>query len=153
VKCHFTVFISSQARRFLKGLAHLRTDLHRTAHLVAEQELTSLERLILRIIIQSDDELLVLNKEILGHDYYTDIITFEIERNENMLECEIYISAERAKENAGRFHVDLLTELQRLVIHGLLHTAGYTDKYPAAKKRMQKRERFYLNAFTETEKR
>jgi rRNA maturation RNase YbeY len=114
------------------------------ARLVLDTELPEMSSCELRIVIETDEELRELNRESLHHDYYTDIITFEIEWTEEAVEVEIYLSAERAKENAKRFRSDLRSELLRLVIHGVLHVAGYSDKKPVAKKRMQTRERFFL---------
>lgn len=122
----------------------LRPEFQKIALTVAAGELGIVNTLEIGIILQSDEELLALNKSALKHDFYTDIITFELERTEEMIESEIYLSIDRAKENAERFGSDLRNELRRLVIHGILHLAGYTDKKPAAKKRMQERERFFL---------
>src|SRR5579872_44880 len=111
---------------------------------VLEKELPKITSLKLGIVLLSDEELLELNKTSLGHDYYTDILTFEIERESNHLEAEIYISLDRAQENALRYNVSLRNELAHLLIHGMLHLAGYSDKSPAAKKKMQKKEQEYL---------
>ncbi len=92
----------------------------------------------------SDEELLEINRASLKHDYLTDVITFEIERNDESLESEIYISVERALENAKRFKRTADLEIIHLVIHGVLHLAGYTDKTPAGRKQMRTRERWYL---------
>lgn len=121
-----------------------RSDFQKTASAVAAGELGIVTTIEISIILQSDEELLALNKSSLKHDFYTDIITFELERSAEVIESEIYLSVDRAQENAERFGSDLRTELRRLVIHGILHLAGYTDKKPAAKKRMQERERFFL---------
>ena len=133
-----------EGRKQLENIPKLRSHLTRTVRRVAEAELEGKEELALNVILQSDDELLVLNRTALKHDYYTDIITFELERTQTMIEAELYISVDRAKENAERFGIDLVTELTRVVVHGLLHLAGYDDKDPEKKKRMQVRERFWL---------
>jgi rRNA maturation RNase YbeY len=119
------------------------------ASTVVSAELPAIVSSDVSIIFQSDTELLELNKRILAHDYYTDIITFEIEHTATQIETEIYISLDRARENAERFGSDLRSEVMRLVIHGLLHVAGFSDKSPSAKKRMQKRERFFLSTLTD----
>src|SRR6185436_13007762 len=111
---------------------------------VLEKELPAVSRLKLTIVFQTDDELLELNKQALGHDYYTDILTFEIERDSNSLEGELYISLDRAKENALRYKETLRNELARLAIHGMLHLAGYDDKTPAGKRTMRKKEKEFL---------
>jgi rRNA maturation RNase YbeY len=107
-------------------------------------EIPAVSRLKLTIVFQTDDELLQLNKQALGHDYYTDILTFEIERDSNSLEGELYISLDRAKENALRYKETLRNELARLAIHGMLHLAGYDDKTPAGKREMRKKEKEFL---------
>ncbi len=111
---------------------------------VASTELPELKEFTLLVVAMSDDELLELNQTSLGHNWLTDVITFEIERSNESLEAEIYISVDRAKENAQRFKQDFELELVHLVVHGVLHLAGYDDKNEAKKKRMRIRERWYL---------
>ena len=107
-------------------------------------ELQDIAEMKLTIVILTDDELLEMNLRVLKHDFYTDILTFEIERSTNALEAELYFSFDRVEENALRFKVSLRNELARLAIHGILHLAGYDDKEPEAKKLMRKKERFFL---------
>ena len=76
-------------------------------------------------IFCSDDYLLEINKSYLGHDYYTDIITFPFE--ENPILGEIYISIDRVSENADSFDIPFDEELRRVMIHGILHLCGYDD--------------------------
>jgi rRNA maturation RNase YbeY len=102
------------------------------------------QQLDLSVVLMSDEELLELNNSSLGHDWYTDIITFEIERTVDALEAELYLSVDRAAENARKAKVTTEHELVHLVIHGLLHLAGYGDHEASAKKLMKRRERFYL---------
>ena len=133
-----------EGRKQLENIPKLRSHLTRTVRRVAPVELEGKEELAINVVLQSDDELLVLNRAALKHDYYTDIITFELERTDAQIEAELYISVDRARENAERFGTDLVKELTRVVVHGLLHLAGFTDKLPDEKKRMQGRERFWL---------
>jgi probable rRNA maturation factor len=98
----------------------------------------------LGIVLMSDEELLEMNLKVMKHDFYTDILTFEIERKKAVLEAELYFSLDRASENALRYKVTLRNELARLAIHGMLHLAGYDDKKSAGKKRMREKERFFL---------
>ena len=133
-----------EGRKQLENIPKLRSHLTRTVRRVAAAELSDREDVVVNVILQSDDELLMLNRTALKHDYYTDIITFELERSETLIETELYISVDRAKENAERFGIDLVTELTRVVVHGLLHLAGFTDKQPEEKKKMQGRERYWL---------
>ena len=71
-------------------------------------------------------------------------ITFEIERSETALEAELYISVDRAKENAKKYHVEIEEELIRLIVHGTLHLAGYSDETSSSMNQMRRRERWYL---------
>jgi probable rRNA maturation factor len=116
------------------------------AKLVADTELpeTSLD---LSVIAMSDEELLEINRTSLKHDYLTDVITFEIEQTDDSLESEIYISVERALENARRFKRTVELEIIHLVIHAVLHLAGYTDKTASGRKQMRNKERWYLATF------
>lgn len=133
-----------EGRRHLTDIPRLRSHLTRVVRRVAETEFAGIAELALTVVLESDDEILVLNRTALKHDFYTDIITFELERTATLLEAELYISTDRARENAERFGAALVKELTRVVVHGLLHLAGYSDKRPSDKKRMQARERFWL---------
>ena len=115
-----------------------------TSHEVMLSELPEITAMKLGIVLQSDEELLELNLNVLKHDFYTDILTFEIERNEHEIEAELYFSLDRARENALQYKVTLRNELARLAIHGMLHLAGYDDKKPAAKKKMRGKENQFL---------
>ncbi|MFN4233459.1 MAG: rRNA maturation RNase YbeY [Bacteroidia bacterium] len=87
----------------------------------------------------SDTFLLDLNQRFLKHNTYTDIITFDYTEGKN-LNGEIYISIDRVKENAQKFKVDFKKELLRVIIHGILHLAGYKDKTKEQKEKMRKKE-------------
>ncbi len=91
----------------------------------------------------SDNEVLSININYLNHDYYTDIITFDL-RDEFSQEAEIYISLERIKENALKYKVTDEEELARICIHGLLHLSGIGDKTEKDKKIMTQLEKKYL---------
>ncbi len=118
---------------------------------VMRQELPKIRQMKLGIVFMSDQELLAMNRNVMKHDFYTDILTFEIEREKGALEAELYFSLDRASENALQYKVTFRNELARLAIHGMLHLAGYDDKKPAAKKRMRERERFFLE-YLQTER-
>lgn len=95
----------------------------------------------------NDNALLELNKERLKHDYYTDIITFDLSDKPKIIEGDIYISADRVVENAQTFHVKRMDEMRRVMAHGLLHLLKYEDKTKAQKVVMREKEQFYLNEF------
>ena len=95
-------------------------------------------------IFCSDRYLLRLNKEFLSHDTFTDIITFDDSDGMN-ISGEIYISLDRVKENSLKFNSQFHDELLRVMIHGVLHLAGYRDKKPNEISTMRKREEAYLS--------
>ena len=83
----------------------------------------------LNIIFCSDEHLLGINRDYLQHDYYTDIITFDLSPSGKApLEAELYISVDRVKDNATSLGQPYYKELHRVIFHGLLHLMGYKDK-------------------------
>ncbi len=95
------------------------------------------------IIITSDDKVYEINNEFLGHDYYTDIITFDYNSGKTV-NGEIYISAERVRDNAAKFGVTYDSEMKRVIFHGFLHLCGYDDSTAEQKKKMSEMEEMYL---------
>ena len=98
----------------------------------------------LNLIAYTDEDLLKMNQEYLQHEDYTDVITFPYSIGRE-IQGEIYLSADRAKENAEKLKLSLSDELHRLSIHGLLHLCGYSDKSPEDKAVMTSKEDYYLN--------
>ncbi|MES2558642.1 MAG: rRNA maturation RNase YbeY [Bacteroidota bacterium] len=96
----------------------------------------------------SDEYLLSINKEHLSHDYYTDIITFDFCEN-GIISGDIYISTDRVKDNAKTEGKTIGNELNRVIIHGVLHLCGYKDKKPADARLMREKEDFYLSLFAQ----
>ena len=96
-------------------------------------------------IFCSDDYLSEINIEYLNHDSLTDIITFDNSDEENTIESDIFISIDRVRENATNFNSDFEDELHRVIIHGVLHLLGYSDKSEADKANMQAKEDYYLS--------
>ncbi len=94
----------------------------------------------LNFIFCSDDYLLGINQHYLAHDYYTDIITFDNSEGSHKLEGDIFISIDRVRENARNLRVPFQDELDRVMVHGVLHLMGYSDKNPSEKSRMRKKE-------------
>ncbi len=97
------------------------------------------------VVLVDDETLLEMNREHLGHDYYTDVITFTLETNP--LEGEIYISIDRAREQSREYGVGLYNEVCRLAIHGALHLVGYDDATTEQRDAMRVREDYYLRSF------
>ena len=93
-----------------------------------------------------DEYLLSINQTYLKHDDFTDIITFPY--NRNPVEGDVFISVERASENATTYKVELIDEIHRLLVHGLLHLVGYDDKDVASKEKMTSLENLYLSKRT-----
>ena len=97
----------------------------------------------LNYIFCSDDYLLKINQDYLDHDYYTDIITFPY--SYQPIKSDIYISVDRVKENAIKHQVPYIVELYRVMVHGLLHMAGYDDHSDEDVKVMRQKEDDYLS--------
>ena len=97
----------------------------------------------LNYLFVDDHEILKYNKKYLKHDYYTDIITFDASENQKI--CgDIIISIERVEENAKKFNVKTNDELNRVMVHGLLHLIGYDDKKQKDAKEIIEKENNYL---------
>ena len=94
-------------------------------------------------IFCSDEYLLEVNKKYLNHDYYTDIITFDYVENK-VISGDIFISIDRVKENALEFGTNFNNEIQRILVHGVLHLMGYKDKAKKDKILMTEMEDIYL---------
>lgn len=95
-------------------------------------------------IFTSDDNLHQINKDFLGHDTYTDIITFDNSENDIKLESDIFISVDRVMDNAKNNNISFNDELHRVMIHGILHLLGTNDKTASDKEEMRKKENHYL---------
>ena len=81
----------------------------------------------LNYIFCNDDRILEVNKEFLGHDYYTDIITFDYSEP-GMVSGDMYISLDTVQSNSRKFRTSYDRELMRVIIHGVLHLCGINDK-------------------------
>ena len=97
-------------------------------------------------VLCKDDYLLKKNIQFLNHNTLTDVIAFDY-CQEGLINGDILISTERVKENSREYNVDYLTELQRVMVHGLLHLLGYKDKSKEDLRIMRAKEKFYLNTF------
>ncbi|NEN22126.1 rRNA maturation RNase YbeY [Cryomorpha ignava] len=98
-------------------------------------------------VFTGDESLLEINQKYLNHDTYTDIITFDYSEDET-ISGEIYISIERVRDNALKYAVNSTKELHRVMIHGILHLCGYSDKESDAKATMTGKEDYYLSLRT-----
>jgi rRNA maturation RNase YbeY len=101
----------------------------------------------LDIIFCDDQYLLDINRRFLKHDYYTDIITFDLSDSNDFLKAELYISGEMVSENAKNQLVSFKNEIHRVIFHGVLHLLGYTDKTASKKVEMRKMEDIWLSLY------
>ena len=95
-------------------------------------------------IFCSDQYLLELNKKILNHDYYTDIITFPLHDPGMPIQAEIYVSIDRVKDNASTLNNHFREEVARVIAHGALHLCGYKDKSKKDISLMREKELLYI---------
>ncbi|MGC4233964.1 MAG: rRNA maturation RNase YbeY [Niabella sp.] len=100
-------------------------------------------------IFCSDEDLLTINRQHLDHDYYTDIITFDLSETigAGHLISDIYISTDRVKENATITGNTFSSEFFRVIFHGVLHLIGYKDKTEKEQKKMRVMEEEWLQKF------
>lgn len=96
------------------------------------------------IIFCSDNYLLDINMKYLQHDYFTDIITFDY-REGDVLSGDLFISIDSVKDNAEFYGVEFSDELNRVIVHGLLHIIGYDDHTEDEQKQMRAKEDYYLS--------
>jgi len=99
----------------------------------------------LNYIFCSDGFLANVNLQYLKHNTHTDIITFDTSESVHFIEGEIFISIDRVRENALKFKAAFEQELHRVMVHGVLHLVGYSDKTSQQKKIMRKKEDAYLS--------
>ena len=123
----------NELKRFIQGI--FKNEKRKLAHV--------------NYIFCTDKRLRLINKQFLGHDYFTDIITFELSESNQPVIAEIYVSVDRVRENAVSHGTNLRSELNRVIFHGALHLCGYNDKTPGQKKRMRIREDFYLSKYSQ----
>lgn len=97
----------------------------------------------LAFVLLSDEGLLEYNQRYLGHNDYTDVITFDGQTGTGV-SGDVLMSVERVRENARTFGVSVQHELRRVMVHGLLHLLGHTDKTKASKAAMRSLEDQYL---------
>ena len=90
-------------------------------------------------IFCSDERELQVNRDFLGHDYYTDVITFDYS-TPSTIAGDIFISLDTVRSNAEQVGVPFLDELHRIIIHGALHLTGQGDKTPETKAQMTAKE-------------
>lgn len=110
--------------------------------LVAESEIRRLGDI--SIIFCSDNYILDVNMKYLQHDYFTDIITFDYCEGDR-LSGDLFISIDSVRENSIYYKTDFEEELNRVIVHGILHLIGYDDHTPEDQKVMREKENYYLS--------
>lgn len=110
--------------------------------LTAESEIKKLGEI--SIIFCSDSYILEINRKYLSHDYYTDIITFDYCEGDT-LSGDLFISIDSVRENAEEYGTEFDNELNRVIIHGLLHLIGYDDHSEKDIAQMRNKENYYLS--------
>jgi probable rRNA maturation factor len=103
----------------------------------------------INFIFCSDKYLLDINVKYLKHNFLTDVITFNLSEKSNIISGDIFISLDRVKENAISFKSNFITELRRVISHGLLHLIGYNDKTDEEEVLMREKEDYYLSLLTD----
>jgi probable rRNA maturation factor len=96
----------------------------------------------------SDSYILKLNNDYLGHDYFTDVITFDYCEN-SIISGDIFISLHTIDDNAKQYDVSFEKELYRVMVHGVLHLLGYKDKTKEEQMQMREKENFYLDKLSQ----
>lgn len=110
--------------------------------LAAESEIRRIGNI--SIIFCSDNYVLDINQKYLQHDYFTDIITFDYCEGDR-LSGDLFISVDSVRENSVEFGTEFKDELNRVIIHGLLHLVGYDDHTETDIKLMRSKENYYLS--------
>ena len=119
-----------------------RTINNRWLRLVAESEIRRIGQI--SIIFCSDNYILDVNQQYLQHDYFTDIITFDYCEGDR-LSGDLFISVDSVRENALEYGTEFAEELNRVIVHGLLHLIGYDDHNDEDIAMMRKKENYYLS--------
>lgn len=87
-----------------------------------------------------------MNIDFIGHDYFTDVITFDYSdlKGEGIVSGDIFIDVDTVKDNARIYGATFTSEMHRIIVHGVLHLCGQKDKTPRAEKQMHRKEDKYL---------
>lgn len=110
--------------------------------LVAESEIRRIGDI--SIIFCSDNYILDINRRYLSHDYFTDIITFDYCEGDR-LSGDLFISVDSVRENSVEYGTEFKDELNRVIVHGILHLIGYDDHTEEDVKVMRSKEDYYLS--------
>ena len=100
----------------------------------------------LSFILCTDHHLAKINRKYLKTRMLTDVIAFDY-GDSKTISGDVFISLDRVKENAKKFNVSVTNELRRIMVHGILHLLGFSDKTKAGKAEMTRKEDLYLSLF------
>lgn len=101
----------------------------------------------INFVLTDDKGLHEINLKYLNTDTYTDVISFNLSDEENIISGDIFISIDRVKENSIKYNVSIEEELKRVLVHGLLHLIGLDDTTTDQKANMKKFENLFLKRF------
>jgi probable rRNA maturation factor len=132
--------VSNRTTRKLK-----KADVHNFVHLLRDDLNFVVESLSINFL--TEEQIIPINNYYLGHNYSTDIITFNYSGENHTLDGEIFISLDDASFYANKYGVELHNEILRLIIHGLLHLLGYDDKEVKEKRKMKRVENKLVSKF------
>lgn len=104
----------------------------------------------INFIYTSNEHILLMNRDFLNHNYYTDVISFDYTEGD-VISGDIFISIEQVKKNAEIYGTDLNEELNRVMIHGILHLVGFKDGTEEEKQLMRKKENEALHLWLKQE--
>jgi rRNA maturation RNase YbeY len=138
---------------YLSGRRKNRPTIDKKAFLAVIAHLSEKKKKVfetVQYVFLNDDELLDINIQYLNHNTYTDIITFDLTENADII-GEIYVSLDRVIENAAVFGVSIKEEFLRVLFHGLLHLLGYKDKTTKDRYAMREAETYCINLYLEKE--
>ena len=135
IQFHYLRPIHIKGKQIIKEiLGRILSDAHKSGYLV-------------NYVFCSDKYLLGLNRKHLGHDYLTDIITFDLSDTSGETRADVYISVDRVKDNARSFSRPMSEEIVRVIFHGALHLAGFGDGSIKEEKEMRVMEDKYLKLY------
>jgi len=134
-------FFSQDIRPSLKNTTLLKHFIE----LIFKQERQGLSSI--NYIFCSDKAILEINKKYLNHNFYTDVITFNLSPNSKSITAEVYISFERVKDNAKKLGISIKSEFHRVIFHAALHLCGYNDKKKKDIEIMRKKEDALLSSY------
>ena len=129
----------------IAGLPLKKDEVRKLLIIVSEGEKTDVTSL--GVIFVGAEHIRDLNSRFLNHDYETDVITFPLHTAGESIEGEIYICAKIAEKQAVNFNVSYREELMRLIVHGMLHLAGYNDTKNIERKNMMNIGEKYLDCY------